>query len=165
MLPCSRTPAIENMTNKKPTLKDWMMLPIVILVALIGLPIVWLRRKFKGKALSPAKLLVTTNEMRLIEEASKAQEPILINSLVACLKPFDAERQHIHSHCGTCPDELHLGDVRDRPRLTASREIGEDSWHVAAMEPIVWGWLGHTSCDLISLRVGDTSIGHSDVIS
>lgn len=150
------------MPNKKWTIKDWIMVPIVILVALAGLPIIWLRRKFEGKDLPPASLLVTADEMRLIEEAIKVWKPILINGTAVSLQPFDAERQHIHSNCGSCPDELHLDDVRDRPRLTASREIGGDLWRMTAMEPIVWGLLGHTNGDLVSLKIGDTVIGRSN---
>lgn len=153
---------MKAMTNKKPTLKDWIMVPIVILVAAIGLPIVWLRRKFDGKSFSPASLLVTADEMRLIEEASKAWKSVMINDTPISLAPFDAERQHIHSNCGSCPDELHLDDVKDRPRLTASREIGGGLWRMTAMEPILFGLLGHTSSDLVSLRVGDVSLGHTD---
>lgn len=150
------------MPSKKPTLKDWIMVPILLLATAAILPLLWIKRKFQRKSFSAARLFVSADEMRLIEEASRAQESILINDVAFYLRPFDAEKQHTHSNCGSCPNELHLNDVKDRPRLTASREIGEDLWSLAAMEPIAWVLLGHTSSDLVSLRVGDTLIGRSD---
>ena len=55
-----------------------------------------------------------------------------------------------------------MDDVRNRPRLAASREVGSNLWRIAAMEPIVFGLLGHTSSDLISLQLGNTMIGRAD---
>lgn len=137
-------------------------MPIVILVAVLGILFTWLKRKFEGRDLSDAHLLLTDEELRLIEEASTAGKPILINDATVLLKPFNAERQHIHPVCGSCPDELHLNDVKDRPCLSASRNVGGALWKTTAMEPIVFGLLGHTNSDLTSLQVGDTAIGRAD---
>lgn len=138
------------------------MVPILLLVAVVTLPLLWIQRKFAGKNLSPARLLVTVDEMQLIEEASSAWRPIFINDVEITLQPFNAEHKHFHSNCGSCPDELHLDDTRGRPRLTASREVGESSWRVAAMEPILWSLLGHTSSDLINLRVNGVAVGRPE---
>lgn len=136
------------------------MAPVVLLVAAIAVPLIWLQRKMQSKNFSPARLQVSGDEIHLLEQASNEQLPVFINDKECILQPISAEKQHVHSNCGCCPDELHLNDIQGRACLSASRELGSETWHVTAMEPVVWGLLGHTSSDLMSLRVGNQPIGH-----
>lgn len=138
------------------------MMPIVLLVAVIALPLLWLQRKLQGKNFSPTRMQLNDEEMHVLERASHDQSPVSINDKEYLLRSFVAEEQHIHSNCGSCPDELHLDDIKGRARLTASRELGSVTWRVAAMEPVAWGLLGYTSSDLTSLRIGDQLIGQID---
>lgn len=141
------------------------MVPIVLLMAAIALLFLWLKRKIRGKSFSPVHLQLNEDEMRLLERASSKRSLISINGKECLLQAFSAEKQHIHSNCESCPDELRIDDTQGQAQLAASREPGSTTWRVTAIEPVALGLLGHTSSDLTDLRIDGQPIGQVDDIT
>ncbi len=102
---------------------------------------------------------LTAEEFATLERASQERVPVLVNGREVLLKPFNAEKEHVHSDCGSCPDEMMMDEVGGKACLAASRDVDEETWRVHAMRPLLWGWFGYLGSSLRTLSVGGRELG------
>jgi hypothetical protein len=145
--------------KEKLSLKDLTAILFVLATAIFVLPIHALLRKLKGEPYAVTRLVLRSEELDLLQQASNNRVPVSINDKKIFLQVFNLEKHHIHPSCGTCPDELCLDDTEGRACLSATREQGDSQWSVHAMTPVLWGLFGYVGTDLQSLHVNGKSLG------
>ncbi len=136
--------------------------PFVLLLAAIVVPIQYVFRLLTGKSWETKDLFFTDDELVILENATNSGAPIFVNGIVRALKPFEI-KSYIRHSCESCPDELYVNDVFDRPCLSASREIGANLWKISCSQPVLWGLLGHIGADLETLSVEGRSLGKTEI--
>jgi hypothetical protein len=103
---------------------------------------------------------LTAEEFAVLERASQKHILVLVNDKEVLLRPFNVEKEHVHSDCWSCPDEMMMDDVNGKGCLVASRDVDSEIWRVHTMRPLLWGWLGYLGSDLRMLSVGGELLGN-----
>jgi len=103
---------------------------------------------------------LSAEEFAVLERTSRERRLVVVNGREVLLQPFNVEKEHVHSDCGSCPDDMIMDEVGGKACLTASRDVDSEIWQVHAMRPLLWGWLGYLGSSLWTLSVGGQELGN-----